>query len=83
MARNDYAFPLFGKYEDVGYEVQSGMSLRDWFAGMALVGELSAQSQENGEYLESDFIHLADRCYSVADRMMEKREIPETDGKDG
>ena len=49
-----------------------GMSLRDWFAGQALIGEM----RENGEDL--DWLPMADRmakrCYAVADAMIKERE---------
>ena len=48
------------------------MTLRDWFAGQALVGEM----RENGEDL--DWLPraglMAARCYTVADAMIAERE---------
>ena len=46
-----------------------GMSLRDWFAGMALAGSMADSEAvfENGKA-------IASFCYRVADAMIEERE---------
>ena len=47
------------------------MSLRDWFAGLAMQGELASQDSENIiERLEL----LASYAYEVADAMMKARD---------
>jgi hypothetical protein len=49
---------------------QAGMSLRDWFAGLAMQGELASQDSESIiERLEL----LASYAYEVADAMMKAR----------
>jgi DNA-binding transcriptional regulator YdaS (Cro superfamily) len=50
-----------------------GMTLRDWFAGKALVGELGSQSPEIGEWPNSQLKGLAERCYCIADAMLVER----------
>lgn len=51
-----------------------GMSLRDYFAGQALAGELAAQSSETGEWASVNFRSLAERSYAIADAMLAERE---------
>ena len=50
---------------------QTGMSLRDWFAGLAMQGELASQDSEN--IIESLEL-LASYAYEVADAMMKARD---------
>lgn len=47
-----------------------GMDLRDWFAGLAMQGELASQDSEN--HWDSCNV-LAHYAYSVADAMMKAR----------
>lgn len=58
-----------------------GMSLRDWFAGQALAGNLSAENMGVGwiERLRSpDNARLmADRAYQMADAMLSARKAGE------
>ena len=51
--------------------LSDGMSLRDYFAAKALVGQLSCQSEESGFYV--DFDKLSDNCYQIADAMLKAR----------
>lgn len=60
----------------------TGMSLRDWFAGMALQGELAStagveSSQATGEAAAKrgvdPAIHVALTCYEMADAMLKAR----------
>lgn len=55
-----------------------GMTLRDWFAGQALAGEMAAQSPELGEWTsETPDQALRDRAallYRFADAMLAERE---------
>lgn len=59
----------------------SGLSLRDWFAGQALAGNLSAENMGVGwiERLRSpDNARLmADRAYQMADAMLAARKAGE------
>lgn len=56
-----------------------GMTLRDYFAGQVLAGELSAQSEESGHYPDDSKL-LADRCYALADAMIARRNSKRGDG---
>lgn len=55
-----------------------GMSLRDWFAGMALQGILAAQTEEGSfEYGSRNPPHdtwVPYTCYKLADAMLAARE---------
>ncbi len=53
------------------YTVSSGgMSLRDWFAGQALAGEMTGyQDVDATRYADA----IAARCYAVADAMLAAR----------
>lgn len=50
--------------------VGEGITLRDYFAGQALVGILSSSSIPSSEVLKE--IGIA--CYAMADKLMEERE---------
>jgi hypothetical protein len=60
------AFPLTETHPTMGSRVWPGMSLRDWFAGQAMQGELSSGSRQ-------DFDDLADVSYRMADAMLKAR----------
>ena len=63
------AFPLVTQRPDgVVVEYNSGMDLRDWFAGKALTGLLTEAS---GDYEDGAIAELA---YNLADAMMKARE---------
>lgn len=51
------------------HSCQTGMSLRDWFAGQALAGKMSIDSIE---FLSRE--DIADRCYRQADAMLAARD---------
>lgn len=52
----------------------TGMTLRDWFAGMALQGDLAGQSVEVGYYTGPTWqIDAARNAYLVADAMLAAR----------
>lgn len=55
--------------------IYCGMTLRDWFAGQALMGDLAAQGAETGEWSseKGPADALATRCYAFADAMLEAR----------
>jgi hypothetical protein len=61
-----------------GMEGAAGMSLRDWFAGMALQGMLAADSNlEAGEtswHHEDNRPTLCRKAYECADEMIRQRE---------
>ena len=52
------------------YQLQSGMSLRDWFAGMALQGYFAAPNTPH--QCRCDYV--ADYVYEMADAMLAARE---------
>ena len=63
------AFPI----ETTATPWAEGMTLRDWFAGQALVGIINAcamDTRERGETTENMF---ARKAYSIADAMLEAR----------
>ena len=49
-----------------------GMSLRDWFAGQAMVGLMSDPGLRPSN--TDEFEHMATRLYQVADAMLKERE---------
>ena len=51
-------------------DVNEGMSLREWFTGMALQGILSRHADERG----ADISGLAALAYVYADAMIEQKE---------
>ena len=71
------AFPGNDLSNSVANTSYMGMSLRDWFAGQALAGDMSAQSPELGEWTNDtsdEFIKA--RCvflYQFADAMLAAR----------
>jgi len=79
------AFPLAtGSVETTGdrgqkivivRELDRGMSLRDWFAGQALAGNLEQGSRDN---MDDQYWHrpsvVAERAYAVADAMLAERD---------
>ena len=64
------AFPRASLGEDNGdrYGTQDGMSLRDWFAGQALAGQMANPHTE-----EADLVELARVAYRAADVMLYAR----------
>jgi hypothetical protein len=68
MKDGGYAFPRGGDSS----EPHTGMTLRDWFAGQALAGDLAAYTRDQiNDYLPEK---LAARCYAAADAMIAARE---------
>lgn len=63
MSRKDLAFPLVSS--DIQNVYDSGMELRDWFAGQALA------SLDDSKF--SSVEGTAHRAYEIADAMMEAR----------
>jgi hypothetical protein len=49
---------------------QTGMTLRDWFAGMILSGILAGREQEYGI---EDHEDIAEYAYKMADAMLKER----------
>ena len=72
--KNIPAFPRpFGACLNKFNIAQEGMTLRDYFAGQVLIGELSSQNQ-NWEWLSNKKEQLANRCYEIADAMLKERD---------
>lgn len=72
----ELAFPCatFGQMGDVIH--QQGMSLRDWYAGMAMQGQLSCREhplKTDGSYHSEDPLFLANGCYRIADAMIKAK----------
>lgn len=67
---NPPAFPL-GVPHMTEYQPEWGMSLRDWFAGQALVGLLSGQFRHSGGH---NFHGLPKEAFDVADAMLSARQ---------
>lgn len=70
-----YAFP-----HSTGEAAAKGMTLRDWFAGQALIGftsnqamtrEMNNTAKERPHEVASDY---ATMCYTIADAMIAHRE---------
>lgn len=50
-----------------------GITIRDWFAGLAMQGELSCQHPDVGEWMNDNLDQLAKRSYKIADAMLIER----------
>jgi len=65
------AYPIKYKHPTTGLIVEhEGMELRDWFAGLAMLGMLSENS--GIRYPTNELVEFA---YQVADVMMKQREV--------
>lgn len=67
---NPPAFPCTGEGHGNPNYWTPGMTLRDWFAGQALVGLLSGQFQHSGDF---NFDALPEEAFNVADAMLAAR----------
>ena len=67
------AFPVKeyvdAKPGDITWGMHHGMSLRDWFAGMAMLGELSADVNDE---LKEEIV--CQRAWNMADAMLKEKE---------
>jgi hypothetical protein len=69
MSKINDGGPAFPVPNDANTNGQEGMTLRDWFAGQALVGKLAAASiREDGYHSK-----YAAECYTIADAMLAAR----------
>ena len=73
------AFPCAASPEQVnrngdvyryGVDAQSGMTLRDWFAGQALMGD---HAQNGCALTDEKCADVAANCYAMADAMLAER----------
>lgn len=72
----DWGGPAFPELGNVGYksdwQSENGMTLRDWFAGQALGGQLAFSPHDSfGKYNQPDEVAAA--CYRFADAMIAVR----------
>jgi len=51
---------------------QHGMTLRDWFAGQALVSMYASKEVQKNKWGHEDIAYL---CYDMADAMLKAREV--------
>lgn len=68
---DDAAFPLANDSEKQYHWINQGMSLRDYFAGMALQGLATQPSKSFNDSME-----LAKVAYVAADSMLAARKAP-------
>lgn len=62
------AFPMIGEGPEDKFPIENhGMSLRDYFAGQAMIGIMHAGGW-------GDFCTLAKKSYEIADSMLEARD---------
>lgn len=66
MTGREPAFPGVEYYDEKPFTSYPGMTLRDWFAGQALVGILSGRMSSHAET-------CVDQAYHLADLMITKR----------
>jgi len=64
---NSYAFPICKP----NYDSCKGMTLRDYFAGQALIGMVANPAEW---LMRNDYELLATHSYAVADVMMQERD---------
>jgi hypothetical protein len=67
------AFPLLIEEEGCASQAYLGMTLRDWFAGQAMIGAFSAFSREWHNPNDYQIKAIANNAYRIADAMMEAR----------
>jgi hypothetical protein len=76
MPKNDGGPAFPGEYfdEESSSCLTPGMSLRDWFAGMALQGMLASGRNVRATHRSTRTEALAIMCYQAADAMLKARE---------
>lgn len=81
MSTNDGgpAFPCHNDSNKEYYWIKQGMTLRDWFAGMALNAQITQwerwNRKENGQSPSDRLaILIAEDCYDIADAMLAARD---------
>jgi len=77
--RIDYGGPAFPETYEAEEYFQGGMSLRDWFAGHALVGLLSSRESQLALYRDASkegkdsADYASEAAYEMADAMLTAR----------
>lgn len=69
--------PAFPQVETEKSYSHEGMSLRDWFAGQALVGHL-ANNGATSDMILVGAIGIAESCFKIADAMLQEKRKHET-----
>jgi hypothetical protein len=73
MDKNIPAFPSQPASGNWGV-VQQGMTLRDYFAGQALLAAGMLAIEENEDVLKETMPKVMKRCYQIADAMLKEGE---------
>jgi hypothetical protein len=68
------AFPHRELNSDGLYEFSAGMTLRDWFAGLAMQGALATGYKEGAGRMDWHYM-LSTGAYQIADAMLKAREV--------
>lgn len=66
---NEPAFPIHGAAADHQF---TGLTLRDYFAGQALIGLLASQNETTGQYVGLGA--AVSDAFTVADQMLKERQ---------
>lgn len=69
--KNDGGAAFPGGDSEAGEPYYKGMSLRDWFAGMAMMGFAASPSNKVGQWTPEE---VAGDAYGYADAMLAERE---------
>ncbi|HKE44223.1 MAG TPA: hypothetical protein VKB41_06755 [Steroidobacteraceae bacterium] len=67
MTHDKPAFPTVEFYDERPIDMHPGMTLRDWFAGQALLGVIARG-------VKSPAAEVAEAAYEYADAMLEARQ---------
>lgn len=75
---NPSAFPLpyvFSEIQGLKYSYDTGMSLRDWLAGQALIAYIGRNSNYTlaGSQMPANVKEISQQCYELADAMLSER----------
>lgn len=73
-ARNEAAFPRPYSEQQPGDRMefmyaQDGMTMREWYAGMAMQGLLQAEHEHNEQGV-AGFVEIAEAAFMIADAML-------------
>jgi hypothetical protein len=77
MDKNKTAFPYMLAFPNGETEIQTGMTLRDYFANSALNGLMSSYHGSSALYSEisKNAKNMAKVSYELADEMLKQREL--------